>query len=415
MVWGGKGENAKNTNGCWKLRHFLSPPKMKRARVLDPVDNYADSYFAAAPAAKLTRAASEEVMACSAPGAQPFAALQPQPAPVQRAGSMEVSAPPAAALQQLQPMAALPLPRGLLPMQRWVLSLRSFPHASGDPALGALGVAVADQATGYILSLALHSARDVAAALAHLAAASAACPTAAAAAAGAAAAAAPALPCDPCTALTHLAFGEARAAAEAMALRAGSAAQAWPGQGLCLGDSPATASLWRAVSDTLCHMWGGAGAGGLAQRPPSSDSRWACGEGWVEVEAAAEAPASAPAAVPVEPVEDCMGGGCDSSSSPAPPVQLLSAALFAGPAASALAQALSRALPAPPPAISLPLSRLLVSANVRASIPGMAARTGSGSPQIALLGWLQGARERERARCSAGGSSSSGSGSRMGH
>jgi len=55
-------------------------------------------------------------------------------------------------------------------------------------------------------------------------------------------------------------------------------------------------------------------------------------------------------------------------------------------------QPAAAALAAPHPALARPLARLLESANVRATIPGMAARTGSGSPQIALLGWLQGRR-----------------------
>ena len=295
------------------------------------------------------------------PAALPRPALLPLPPPSPRAAA--AAAPPLPALPLLPPC-----PPQLAPMEQWVVSLRRFPASAAAAAAageGYVGLAVADYATGYVLALSLHRLADVQ---------------------GAAAAAAPAGDATP--ALVHWAFGEARSAAEVLAARMGAPSGAWPSQGACLADTAALAGLWRSVGDALGHLWGGAGAGAggggsaAAQRMASSDARWGCGEGWVEAAVAGGSGGGGGGG---------GGGGEEDAMEQAPAAAAAAAApppTIPTPALLALRPA--AALPQPQPALARALARLLESANVRAAIPGMAARTGGGSPQIALLGWLQG-------------------------
>ena len=324
-----------------------------------------------------------------------LAALQLQP-PSAEACCMVLEAPapqpPAAAALTLPAPRQLPCGAGQQPMQRWAISLRSFPAPPPARDGSLLGVAVADLATGFVLALSLHRLGDVLAAVGGGGGGSSEAPNA----------------------LVHWAFAEARGAAEALGVRAGvpaAAASAWPCEGACLGDTAVLEGLWRSVGEALPQHCGAAGGGAAplarsasaaaAQRMAGSDARWACGEGWVDApQALAHPPPARPP--PGEAEEDAMGQPplpSAAAAAAATPVCLIptSTLLALPPAVRHRLRAL-----APLPATARPLARLLDSCNVRASIPGMAARTGSGSPQIALMGWMQGQGRSGTAAAAAG-------------
>jgi hypothetical protein len=308
---------------------------------------------------------------------------------------------PPRALQELAapPLLLPPCPR-LAPMQRWAISLRLFPEAPAASGGSLAGFAVADCATGYVLALSLRNFGGLQAALSRGGGAS--------------------------SALAHLAFHEARAAALALGLRTGlsaEAASAWPGEGVCLGDTPALATLWGAVSDTLrgsISTAAGAAAGSSARRAqhhlphPSntSDARWTCGEGWEEPGNPTPAAAAAAAAVAAAQLEEEGGGfaaaptaaatmvleGGPSAPTSLAPLLPAAATVAVIPTSSLVtlqagqfSQALAAALPPQdtPQQLGRTLGRLTESCNVRAVIPGMAARTGSGSPHLLVMGWIQ--------------------------
>ncbi len=264
----------------------------------------------------------------------------------------------------------------LAPMRRWVLSLKLL----APPPAAAVGAAVADAATGFVLALVAFEWDALAAA--------------------AAAAAPTASPLDACA---RAALEAAVATAAALAPRA-TAAALRPVDGVLLGDTPALRLVWRTVREAM----GGSGASAGARAAlAASDFRWACGGGGGgggDGTGAGDAGAGADGAEggpSVRAVAETLLAGVLADAFPPPAAGSFPAMALlrpdapppeggmCTPTAAAFALALGDA-PAPPAGLLPPrtLTALRDAANVRASTPGAARGEGGGSPLVRLLTWL---------------------------